>query len=1173
MDSRQVIARFEAERQALAMMDHVNIARIFDGGTTAERDEGGGMRDEKDSRDYSDSSLIPHPSSLRSGRPYFVMELVHGVPITKYCDDNHLTPRERLELFVPVCQAIQHAHQKGIIHRDVKPSNVMITLYDGKPVPKVIDFGVAKATEQRLTERTLFTHYGTMVGTFQYMSPEQAEMSGLGVDTRSDIYSLGVLLYELLTGSTPLSGKRVREAGYAEVLRMIKEEEPPKPSTRLSDSGETLASISAQRRMEPAKLTQLVRGELDWIVMKALEKDRNRRYESASAFAADVQRYLDDEPVQACPPSAGYRLRKFYRRNKGPVLAASVVMLALVAGIIGTTWGMLRATDAEADAVLKAGQKETALQEKDGAFQAAQASARAAQEARDDLRVALYNSRANQIQTAWDANNLALVLELLRRQRPVAGEPDLRGFEWYYFDRLAHTERRTWKLPGPLASAPVLRGFPLRHRSFAFSPAENRYAAITLGADTQRSPAKVWDLSTGREVAELPGPAARFPDALALSSDGRRLALVFPRIRGGPPASGRLTVWDAVTRQEIFGVNGPFTTEIELSPDGRWVAARTLGQAGPLGVLKVWEVASGQELPPLEDPGILLPLAFSPDGTRLAVAGMSAGAGVATFNLQVCDRLTGKRVTTMAWSNAPALGGGVPLAVSFASTAAFSPDGRRLAAVRQADPAGKPGRVWDAATGKELLAFGVPATRNCRIAYSPDGQRLAVWPGDRDSVGQILDATTGEALQTLKGHTDPVIAVAFGPDGKRLYSADAQGVVKEWDVTAGDRPKPPAEPGAYTLRSRDGARQIVYVPVKIRGRPFKGATRPEVSVRDAGGKETLSFQEHKASLMRAQVSADGRFVYSEDRDGAVKVWEAATGQVRLSLRWEKGSRYPSPLVDDARESTPFSADGRRLVLPVPGGGVRVWELDPFRVIFTCEAKAGALEISPDGRKLVTVELTPDGRGQEGGLILWDVDAQKRLYTRRSDPAWCKYSPDGSRVAVMLTTGARGGPVRSPAVVVVLDTETGAELLTLKDNVEGWPMAFSPDGKLLATTARSTEGAGTILVWDVAAGKELPRLKGHSGAVLDLAFDRDGKRLASVARAGTPGAYEVNLWDVATGSVFLHEKKDGELWPAVGHCLSFSPSGHGLLGRDLARPDGSVETIWDATPRPEEPARR
>src|SRR5438874_6926511 len=300
MDTRQVVARFEAERQALAMMDHVNIARVLDAGAT------------------------------ESGLPYFVMELVHGVPITKYCDDNRLTPRQRLELFVPVCRAIQHAHQKGIIHRDIKPSNVMITLYDGMPVAKVIDFGVAKATEQRLTEQTLFTQYGTLVGTLEYMSPEQAEMSALGVDTRSDIFSLGVLLYELLTGSTPLTHKRLKEAAYAEVLRMIKEEEPPKPSTRLSDSGEALASISAQRHMEPAKLTKLVRGELDWIVMKCLEKDRNRRYETANGFAADVQRYLNDEPVQACPPSAGYRFRKFARRNKAGLAAAGFILFVVV---------------------------------------------------------------------------------------------------------------------------------------------------------------------------------------------------------------------------------------------------------------------------------------------------------------------------------------------------------------------------------------------------------------------------------------------------------------------------------------------------------------------------------------------------------------------------------------------------------------------------------------------------------------------------------------------------------------------------------------------------------------------------------------------------------------------------------------------------------------------------
>ncbi|MGI9470162.1 MAG: serine/threonine protein kinase, partial [Rubripirellula sp.] len=309
MDTHAVVARFEAERQALALMDHANIAKVFDGGATA------------------------------SGRPYFVMELVKGLPISTFCDENKFTIRERLNLFTDVCRAIQHAHQKGVIHRDIKPSNVLVTLHDGKPVAKVIDFGISKAISQQLTEKTLFTAHGQMIGTPQYMSPEQAEMSGLDIDTRSDVYSLGILLYELLTGLTPLDPCKIRGTAYRELQRMIREDEPVHPSRRCSTQGEQSATIAAQRKTDPRRLGLALRGELDWIVMKTLEKDRNRRYESASALARDVESFLNDETVAACPPSLTYRFQKFARRNRTLLLTGGTIATLLLASTL-VSWAM-----------------------------------------------------------------------------------------------------------------------------------------------------------------------------------------------------------------------------------------------------------------------------------------------------------------------------------------------------------------------------------------------------------------------------------------------------------------------------------------------------------------------------------------------------------------------------------------------------------------------------------------------------------------------------------------------------------------------------------------------------------------------------------------------------------------------------------------------------------------
>jgi len=317
MESKEVLARFDGERQALALMSHPNIAQVYDAGTTTD------------------------------GRPYFVMEFVQGIPVTQYCDTNRLTTAERLELFSQICDGVQHAHQKGVIHRDIKPSNVLVKIQDSKPVPKIIDFGVAKAIAQRLTEQTLFTAIGEFIGTPEYMSPEQAEMTELDIDTRTDVYSLGVVLYEMLVGAQPFDGGELRRAGFDEMRRRIREEEPPKPSVRLSGLGEQSTTAAANRRIEPSILARQLHGDLDWITMKALEKDRTRRYGSPGELAADIGRHLRNEPVLAGPPSTTYRVRKFVRRHTIGVAASALVVLALILGIAGTTVGMLRARTAE----------------------------------------------------------------------------------------------------------------------------------------------------------------------------------------------------------------------------------------------------------------------------------------------------------------------------------------------------------------------------------------------------------------------------------------------------------------------------------------------------------------------------------------------------------------------------------------------------------------------------------------------------------------------------------------------------------------------------------------------------------------------------------------------------------------------------------------------------------
>jgi WD40 repeat protein len=1150
MDTREVIARFEAERQALALMDHPNIAKVLDAGAT------------------------------ESGRPFFVMELAKGVPITEFCDQQQLTPRARLELFGSVCQAAQQAHSKGVIHRDIKPSNVLVTLQEGIPTVKVIDFGVAKAVGQALSDKTVYTRFAQMVGTPLYMSPEQAA-GGPDVDTRSDVYALGVLLYELLTGTTPFDSKRMQKAAFDEIRRILKEEDPPRPSTRLSTLGDALSEVSARRKTEPRKLSALVKGDLDWIVMTALEKDRNRRYESAGAFAADVRRYLEEVPIEARPPSALYRFGKMARRNRVALTTAALVAAALIAGTVVSAclavmaWrAQGEAQDAEANALTAKGESDE--------------NARLANQRKDELttanqglRKALYKNDMTLLWGAWLGDDLNRFDELMR-WRPGPDETDVRGFEWYYWYHVRHGERRTIPLAGGFRDC----------QAAALSPDGKRLAAVTLANDGTWE-LRLWDAATGKllrtflkmPVGQMwtndPVPMVyRQHVRIAFSADGRRVALSKgwfwkdvdptrkpdPLQRSSDKQDREIYVWDVETGDELchlkvveggcrfdalaFGPGGkllafavPWPTSRDRVGDMQRGGVSSFPEQPVTANVYVWDMDGHKAAWTLSAPGTPRELAFSTDGGRLAVSVSREDEKTPddANQVQVWDTVT--RKTPLVVLHKPEgrqlLGTDKPGPLP--NGLAFSPDGKRLAVQWGQKPEDRLA-LYDIGTGKGALldmpAYSEQGSRPQPV-FSADGRRLT-YPDPSRSAVDVYDGVTGVRQYIVRGHPGTP-AVAFDTDGS-LVTAGRDGLIKQWA-------EPTPRPAAAGLEASDALADRLK---GFDGERHGAAHQPDWRQLSRDFSPLASAcTPNGLRLARATLAGEGDKVHLE-----IRIWDEKGGPRRVPIQADVRPNKVKGLL--------FSKDGTRLValsmvqfadLRKDHSDLRIWDVESGKEVFKAENAplfASLQAVSPDGTRIA---WSRPGDMQTLTQVL-DVNTGRVLLARSTNREVVNvttFSWDGSRIA--------WGTLDS---VVVWDVNAARETLTIRN--PGDPvqlLAFSPDGSRLAGAVGPIYAPAHVKVWDTADGREVVSLRGILGTVHDLAFSPDGSRLATYGFLSWDArGVGVTLWDPAAGLSLL--QIDITVVP-VGQ-LRFQPDGRRLflVYPQVGNPNAIYE-VWDATP--------